>query len=94
LPINARFCASCGVAVPASQPIPGRRLLRPREGRQIGGVCIALAKANGWDMAVVRILTIIGTICSSGLLGIAYLAAWIGIPEEPPAAPTTCPPGV
>ena len=69
---------------PVAQPIPGRPLLRPRLGRQIGGVCLALAQANGWDVALVRILAVIGLFFSSGLIGMAYLAAWIGIPEETP----------
>jgi phage shock protein PspC (stress-responsive transcriptional regulator) len=65
--------------------MPGRPLIRPHVGRQIGGVCLALAQANGWDVTTVRILTVIGFIFSSGLIGVAYLAAWIGIPED--AAP-------
>jgi phage shock protein PspC (stress-responsive transcriptional regulator) len=71
----------------------GRPLLRPRVGRQIAGVCIALAHANGWDVSVVRIVTVVGFFFSSGLVGIAYLAAWIGIPEELPA-PGVYPPQV
>jgi phage shock protein PspC (stress-responsive transcriptional regulator) len=51
-------------------------------GRQIGGVCLALAQANGWDVTTVRILTVIGFFFSSGLIGVAYVAAWIGIPED------------
>ena len=72
----------------------GRPLLRPRAGRQIAGVCIALAHSNGWDVSVVRIMTVVGFFFSSGLVGIAYLAAWIGIPEEAPAAPGVYPPRV
>ena len=87
LPPTARFCSSCGATVFAPQPMPGRPLIRPRVGRQIAGVCLALARANGWDVAVVRIITVIGFCCSGGVFGIAYLAGWIGIPEEPlPAA--------
>jgi phage shock protein PspC (stress-responsive transcriptional regulator) len=94
LHVSARYCSNCGAAVPASHPIPGRPLIRPRVGRQIGGVCLALAQANGWDVAVVRILTVLGLILSSGLVGVAYLAAWIGIPEETAPCPGTYPPGV
>jgi phage shock protein C len=83
LPPTARFCSSCGTAVHVPQPVPGRPLLRPREGRQIAGVCIALARANGWDVAVVRIVTILGVVITGGVFAIAYLAGWIGIPEEP-----------
>ena len=74
--------------------MPGRPLIRPRIGRQIGGVCLALAQANGWDVALIRILTVVGFIFSSGLVGIAYLAAWIGIPEEPLSLPGPYPPGI
>jgi phage shock protein PspC (stress-responsive transcriptional regulator) len=74
--------------------MPGRPLVRPRVGRQIAGVCIALAQAYGWDVAVVRILTVVGFFVSGGLVGVAYLAGWIGIPEEPLGAPGAFPPRV
>jgi phage shock protein C len=94
LPPTARFCSNCGTAVFVAQPMPGRPLMRPREGRQIAGVCIALARANGWDVAVVRILTVVGVCVSGGIFAVAYLAGWIGIPEEPLGLPGgTYPPG-
>ena len=68
-----------------AQPMQGRPLIRPHVGRQIGGVCLALSQTNGWDVTTVRILTVIGFFFSSGLIGVAYVAAWIGIPED--AAP-------
>ena len=91
---SAPFCSSCGAGIPMAQPNVGRPLLRPHIGRQIGGVCAALANANGWDVTLVRILAVIGAIFSSGLFGIAYLAAWIGIPEETPPIPGAYPPGI
>ena len=81
-PMGARFCAQCGAVIPVAQPIPGRPLQRPLLGRQVAGVCLALARANGWDVAVVRIVAVLGLCFSAGLVGIAYLACWIGIPEE------------
>ena len=92
IPMSARFCSNCGAVVPVTQPIPGRPLIRPRVGRQIGGVCLALAHAYGWDAAVVRIVAILGLIFTSGLFGVAYVAAWIGIPEEPLPLPGPIPP--
>jgi phage shock protein C len=74
-----------------AQPMPGRPLIRPHVGRQIGGVCLALAQANGWDVTTVRILTVIGFILSSGLIGVAYVAAWIGIPEDTAPYPNLYP---
>ena len=94
LPPSAHFCSNCGAAIPAVQPLWGRPLIRPRIGRQIGGVCMAFAQANGWDAAVVRIIAVLGLIFSSGLVGVAYLALWIGIPEETPPMPGAYPPTV
>jgi phage shock protein C len=96
LPAGARFCSKCGAAIPPPQATPGRPMLRPRVGRQIAGVCLALAQNYRWDVTVVRILTVLAFILSSGLVGVAYVAAWIGIPEEPlglPGAAGTYPPG-
>jgi phage shock protein C len=73
-------------------PPPGRPLVRPLMGRQIAGVCIAVAQANGWDVSLVRILAVVGFFFSGGLVAIAYLAGWIGIPEEPFGAPGPYPP--
>ena len=94
MPGSAHFCSTCGSVIPAMQPLPGRPLIRPRLGRQIAGVCIAIEHANGWDVSLVRIVAVIGLIFSSGLVGVAYLAAWIGIPEETPPLPGMYPPGV
>jgi phage shock protein PspC (stress-responsive transcriptional regulator) len=73
--------------VPVVPFAPGRPLVRPFVGRQIAGVCIALAQAYGWDVALVRIFTVVGFFFSGGLVAVAYLAGWIGIPEEPIAIP-------
>jgi phage shock protein C len=94
LHVSSRFCTRCGAPVTVAQPIPGRPLIRPHAGRMIGGVCLALAQVNGWDVVVVRILTVVGFLISSGLVGIAYLAAWVGIPEETPPLPGAYPPTV
>jgi phage shock protein PspC (stress-responsive transcriptional regulator) len=58
----------------------------------IAGVCLALARTNGWDVAAVRVITIIAFFCSCGIVAVAYLAGWIGIPEEPFLLPGTFPP--
>ena len=81
-PPTARFCSAAARPALFAHPMPGRPLCGPI-GRQIAGVCIALTQANGWDVAVVRILTVLGFFFSGGFVGIAYLAGWIGIPEEP-----------
>jgi phage shock protein C len=96
LPNAARFCSRCGATIPVTPVAPSRPMVRPRMGRQIAGVCLGLAQNYHWDPTVVRILTVLAFILSSGLIGVAYVAAWIGIPEEPlglPGAVGTYPPG-
>jgi phage shock protein PspC (stress-responsive transcriptional regulator) len=80
--------------LPMQQPLQSRPLVRPRVGRQIAGVCLALAQSNGWDVSAVRVITVIGLLVSSGLVGVAYLAAWIGIPDEAINIPGAYPPGI
>ena len=94
LPHSARFCSKCGATVFATPVNSGRPLVRPRVGRQIAGVCLALAQSNGWDVAVVRILAVLGFFFTSGFVGVAYVAGWIGIPEEPIKLPGAYPPGI
>jgi len=49
---------------------------------------------HAWDVAVVRIITVVGFFFSGGLVAVAYLAGWIGIPEEPIPLPPAYPPSV
>jgi phage shock protein PspC (stress-responsive transcriptional regulator) len=62
-------------------------------GRQIAGVCLGLSQANGWDVAVVRIVTVLAFFLSGGIVAVAYLAGWIGIPEEAVPFPGPVAPG-
>jgi phage shock protein PspC (stress-responsive transcriptional regulator) len=80
--------------MPVGQAVPSKPLVRPVIGRQIAGVCLALAHANGWDVGVVRILAVLGFFFSSGFLGVAYVAGWIGIPDERDHLPGAYPPGI
>ncbi|HEY0161654.1 MAG TPA: PspC domain-containing protein [Edaphobacter sp.] len=86
---TARFCSSCGAPVasassayaPPSPPYTDGRLVRPRNNRMIAGVCAAFAQAYGWDVAIVRI--VVAVLCLTGVSALAYVIAWIIIPEEP-----------
>jgi phage shock protein C len=78
--------------VAASAPTPRGPLVRPLVGRQIAGVCIGMAQANGWDVTTIRILTVLAAFCTGGLVAVAYLAAWLGIPEDRYGAPGIYPP--
>jgi phage shock protein C len=53
----------------------------------IAGVCAGFALHYGWDLNLVRILTVVIAFFSGGLGLVAYLAAWVIIPEAPNALP-------
>ena len=82
LPPSAHFCSNCGAVVPVMPYVPRSQLFRPIAGRMLAGVCMGVAQTYGWDVALVRVLTVVGFFCTSGLVFVAYLAGWIGIPEE------------
>ena len=86
---SARFCPSCGaVAQPAGfvQPPVFGQLTRPRYPRAIGGVCSGLALHYGWDITTVRLLWALCVIFG-GTGVVAYIIAWIVIPEAPYTLP-------
>jgi phage shock protein C len=55
----------------------------------LGGVCAGLAQHFGWDVALVRILLCVLVIFGCGTPILAYIIAWIVIPQEPYFFPTT-----
>ena len=74
------FCAHCGKRV--TGVAARRRLVRIREGRKIAGVCLGFAEYFDLDVTLVRLVWLLGSL--AGLAGvIAYIAAWIVMPEEP-----------
>jgi phage shock protein C len=96
---DARFCSACGTPATAQQsaqtypPYPGAgyrtvgRLIRPRVGRMVAGVCQGLANNYGWDVTWVRVITVLLAIFACGIGLIAYIVFWIVMPEEPLALP-------
>jgi phage shock protein C len=84
----ARFCPACG-AVGQNAPVAGGpigQLTRLRNPRVIAGVCSGLALHFGWDVNLVRLLWVLCVLfAGTGIL--AYIVAWIVIPEEPYALP-------
>lgn len=89
---SSRFCPSCGApaapsAPPLTEPFPSSgKLTRPRANRMIAGVCAGFALHYGWDLNLVRIITAL-LIVLTGVGALAYIAAWIIIPEAPYALP-------
>ncbi|HEY5978258.1 MAG TPA: PspC domain-containing protein [Microlunatus sp.] len=62
-----------------------RKLTRSREDRMLAGVCGGLGRYLGVDPTIVRIVAVAFILSGVGLL--AYVIAWVLIPESPPDAP-------
>jgi len=86
---DARFCPGCGAQTWAPGPYPNSvtRLVRPRAGRMIAGVCQGLANAYAWDVVWVRVITVLLTVFGGGAGLLAYVIFWIVMPEEPIVLP-------
>ena len=93
---GAAYCGGCGkpLAYEAGYvPFTGRQgsLMRPRVGRKIAGVCAGFALQYGFDVTLLRILLVLVVVMGAGTPLIAYIAAWVLMPEAPfvvPVQPT------
>ena len=77
---DAAVCAYCGVRVGAS--LARTKLVRPRLGRKVAGVCLGFAEYFDIDVTVVRLVWLV-TAIMTGVGFIPYFIAWIVMPEEP-----------
>jgi phage shock protein PspC (stress-responsive transcriptional regulator) len=57
-------------------------LVRPRQGRILGGVCAGLARRFGMSPAMMRILFVVTLIVIPGSQIIVYPLLWILMPSE------------
>jgi phage shock protein C len=78
---DANVCAYCGTRV--GSVLARKRLMRLRNGRKIAGVCAGFAEYFDLDVTVVRVVWLISVFLGAGLSLIAYVIAWIVMPEEP-----------
>ena len=61
----------------------GRRVLvRVRDGRMLAGVCAGVADYFGLDVTLVRVIWAVVSVITGGAGVLAYLVAWIIIPDE------------
>ncbi|WP_194397406.1 PspC domain-containing protein [Microbacterium atlanticum] len=56
-------------------------LVRPQRGRWIAGVCLAVANRFGWNVTLIRILTVVAMVFFGLPLWI-YILLWILVPSE------------
>jgi len=80
IPDDANVCSYCGIRIGAS--LATRKLIRPRVGRKIAGVCLGFSEYFGLDVTLVRVVWLILSVTTViGML--SYPIAWILMPEEP-----------
>ncbi len=84
------FCSSCGAAMNSNR-MAGKRLHRSKRDKKIAGVCGGFADYVDVDPTVVRIVWLTAAIfIGSGFL--AYIIAWIVMPNEVPGEVLVSPP--
>jgi phage shock protein C len=90
---NSNFCSFCGRALvyPAAGRFYQARIVRPREERMVAGVLAGIALRYDWDLTLVRILFVVLVCLTSGLAAVAYLAAWVLMPDAQYALPAAPP---
>jgi phage shock protein C len=59
-----------------------KTLVRSRNDRMVAGICAGVAKYFGIDVTMVRVMLVVVCLITGGAGVLAYLAAWIIIPEE------------
>lgn len=60
-----------------------KRLYRSKRDKVLGGVCGGIAEYFEIDPVIVRLVWVLFTLVSMGFGIIAYIVAWIIVPEEP-----------
>jgi phage shock protein PspC (stress-responsive transcriptional regulator) len=80
---DSTFCRACGSRQAAAGPSRHRKLFRRTESGRIAGVCSGIAEYLDVDVTMVRVVWVVLSIVPGGLIGgvLAYLAAWIVMPE-------------
>ena len=75
--------------------LQNKRLYRSRDESRLAGVCGGLGTYMDLDPVFVRVIWVVGTCITGFIPGIvAYLLAWIIMPEQPLPVVTTSPPPV
>lgn len=70
--------SSPAVAPPSDSSTVG--LVRPRDGRVLGGVCAGLADRYGWSRKTTRVLAVLSLLLP-GPQVLLYLALWLFVPD-------------
>ena len=97
LDTGAQYCSGCGRALEVrsydlgshglGSKFRAEHLVRPREHRMIAGVCAGFAQRYGWDASIVRLVLILAVVFGAGTPLLAYIIAWVVMPNEQFALP-------
>ena len=79
---KVNFCCHCGTSMFVPAPAVKKPLTLSRKDKKIAGVCGGFAEYAELDPTIVRIVWLVASIFS-GVGFIAYLIAWIVMPEGP-----------
>ncbi|MST85976.1 PspC domain-containing protein [Hallella mizrahii] len=60
----------------------GKRLMRSMSDRWLAGVCSGIANYFGWDVAILRLVYLLLTLCTAFSGIIIYIILWICMPED------------
>jgi phage shock protein C len=86
---GVRFCSGCGRPLAAEGYVPAYgRLVRPRHGRVLAGVCAGFAQQYGWDPILLRLIVCAVVLFGCGSPILLYLIAWMVMPNGPYFSPT------
>lgn len=78
---DANLCAYCGKRVGAV--VARRRLVRPRVGRKIAGVCAGFAEYFDLDVTLIRVVWLVAAVLMLPFWCVGYIIAWVIMPEAP-----------
>ena len=79
---GALFCAFCGQPAPKVEPEDDRVLTRPKSGRIIAGVAAGMAETFSIPVMWMRVMWVVLSIATVGLVAVFYLVLCFAIPEE------------
>jgi phage shock protein PspC (stress-responsive transcriptional regulator) len=80
--MEAMKCPHCRTSQPGAEPMH-----RGLEGRTLGGVCVALARQFGVDVALLRVGFVVALALSGGTALMVYLLLWVFTPGAATAKP-------
>lgn len=87
---KVNFCCHCGTAMFTPRKVEKKSLALSRKDKKIAGVCGGFAEYAELDPTIVRVVWLVASIFT-GVGFIAYIVAWIVMPQAPEVEPARAP---